>query len=62
MSKNVNGWELSKRDGGNRFINDDYPNELIEKENERIKERLRKDFEIMGLPEELKKMYPEIFE
>ena len=32
MSKNVNGWELSKRDGGNRFINDDYPNELIEKE------------------------------
>ncbi len=62
MNKNINEWKLSVRDGGDRFLNDDYSKELIEKENERMKKKLIKDFENMGLPEELKKKYPEIFE
>ena len=62
MNKNINEWKLSVRDGGDRFLNDDYSKELIEKENEKMKKKFIKNFENMGLPEELKKKYPEIFE
>ena len=62
MNKNINEWKLSVRDGGDRFLNEENSKELIEKENERMKKKLIKDFENMGLPEELKKKYPEIFE
>lgn len=67
MAKNdENGWSLSIRDGGNRFLNKE-PNENWEKyhdpkELEIIKQRIIARHQRLGYDENLKKeLYPTLF-
>lgn len=62
MEKIFEGWAVSKKDGGDRFI-DSNPPPLTEKEKEKMKQEIIEHHKSFGLPENLKKeIYPELFQ
>ena len=61
MEKLPEGWKISERDGGDRFI-DSPTTPLTEKEKEIMKKEIIENHKDLGLPENLKKeLYPELF-
>lgn len=62
MKELANGWKLSQRDGGNRFIKNNHSKELTDAEKEELKQKIIQHHESLGLPKGLKKeIYPELF-